>query len=82
MPTGAHPARRAPGRWGQTLRGEHVAHYGLARSEGTLLRYLSDASRGLVHSVPEDLKSDELLDLAAWLGELVRQVDSSLIDEW
>ena len=62
--------------------GEYVAHYGLARSEGTLLRYLSDAYRGLVRSVPEDLKSDELLDLTEWLGELVRQVDSSLIDEW
>lgn len=62
--------------------GEYVAHYGLTRSEGLLLRYLSDVYRGLVRSVPEELKTEELLDLTEWLGELVRQVDSSLIDEW
>ena len=28
------------------------------------------------------MKTDELLDVTEWLGELVRQVDSSLIDEW
>jgi hypothetical protein len=52
------------------------------RSEGLVLRYLSNVYRGLVRSVPEDLKTDDLLDLTEWLGELVRQVDSSLIDEW
>ncbi|HLH46904.1 MAG TPA: DUF3516 domain-containing protein [Acidimicrobiales bacterium] len=62
--------------------GEYVAHYGLARSEGLLLRYLSDVYKTLVRTVPEDLKRDDLLDVTEWLGELVRQVDSSLIDEW
>jgi superfamily II RNA helicase len=62
--------------------GEYVAHYGLTRSEGLLLRYLSDAYKGLIRNVPEDLKTEELLDITEWLGELVRQVDSSLIDEW
>jgi hypothetical protein len=61
---------------------EYVAHYGLARSEGLLLRYLSDVYKALERNIPEDDKSDELLDLTAWLGELVRQVDSSLLDEW
>ncbi len=61
---------------------EYVAHYGLTRSEGLVLRYLSDVYKGLVRSVPEDLKTDDLLDVTEWLGELVRQVDSSLIDEW
>ncbi len=61
---------------------EYVAHYGLTRSEGLLLRYLSDAYKGLVRNVPEEVKSEELLDVTEWLGELVRQVDSSLIDEW
>ena len=61
---------------------DYVALYGLARVEGLLLRYLSDAYRGLVQSIPEDLKTDELSDLTLWLGEVVRQVDSSLIDEW
>ncbi len=62
--------------------GEYVAHYGLARSEGLVLRYLSDVYKALVRTVPEDAKTDELVDLTEWLGELVRQVDSSLIDEW
>jgi hypothetical protein len=47
-----------------------------------LLRYLSDAYKGLVQNVPEDTKTEDLEDLTAWLGELVRQVDSSLLDEW
>jgi superfamily II RNA helicase len=61
---------------------DYVAHYGLARSEGLVLRYLTDAYKGLVQNVPEDAKTDELLDLTEWLGEMVRQVDSSLLDEW
>jgi hypothetical protein len=62
--------------------GEYVAHFGLARSEGLVLRYLSDVYKGLVRTVPEDVKTEELFDVTEWLGELVRQVDSSLIDEW
>jgi superfamily II RNA helicase len=61
---------------------EFVAFYGLARSEGLVLRYLSNAYRALRHTVPEDVKTDELDDLVEWLGETVRQTDSSLLDEW
>lgn len=61
---------------------DYVQHYGLARSEGTLLRYLSDAFKALVQTVPESAKTDDLYDITEWLGELVRQVDSSLLDEW
>jgi hypothetical protein len=32
--------------------------------------------------VPEQLRNEELIDLTEWLGELVRQTDSSLLDEW
>ncbi len=62
--------------------GEYVAHYKITRSEGLLLRYLTDAYKGLVQNVPEERKTDELLDLTEWIGELARQVDSSLLDEW
>ena len=61
---------------------EFVNHYGLARSEGVVLRYLSDAYKALERTVPDDAKTEDLLDLTEWLGELVRQVDSSLLDEW
>ncbi len=61
---------------------EYVGFYGLARSEGLLLRYLTDAYRTLRHTVPESARNEELEDFVEWLGELTRQVDSSLLDEW
>ncbi len=61
---------------------EYVGFYGLSRSEGLVLRYLADAYKALKQTVPEEAKTEELIDLEEWLGELVRQVDSSLIDEW
>src|SRR3954447_350109 len=67
--------------WGRTFT-EFVAFYGVARSEGLVLRYLSDAYRALRQTVPEAVKTDELDDLIEWLGETVRQIDSSLLDEW
>ncbi|MGQ0617068.1 MAG: DEAD/DEAH box helicase [Acidimicrobiia bacterium] len=61
---------------------DYVNHYQLARSEGVVLRYLADAYKALVQTVPEDVKTEELRDITEWLGELVRQVDSSLLEEW
>nr|WP_062341634.1 DEAD/DEAH box helicase [Herbidospora sakaeratensis] len=61
---------------------DYIQFYELARSEGTVLRYLADAYRALSRTVPEHMKTDDLIDLIEWLGELIRQVDSSLIDEW
>ena len=57
---------------------EYVDFYGLSRSEGLVLRYLADAYKALRQTVPEDARTEELVDLIEWLGELVRQVDSSL----
>ncbi len=61
---------------------EYVSFYGLARAEGIVLRYLADAYKALRQTVPEEARNAELEDLIEWLGEMVRQVDSSLIDEW
>ena len=61
---------------------DYVGFYQLARSEGLVLRYLADAYKALRQTVPEDARTEELADLIEWLGELVRQVDSSLLDEW
>jgi hypothetical protein len=61
---------------------EYIGFYGLARSEGLVLRYLADAYKALRQTVPEEARTEELADLIEWLGELVRQVDSSLLDEW
>ncbi len=61
---------------------EYVSFYGLARSEGLVLRYLAGAYKALRRTVPEPFRTEEVQDLLAWLGELVRQVDSSLLEEW
>ena len=61
---------------------EMIAHYRLARAEGIVLRYLSDAYRALRRTVPSALWNEQFTDLVEWLGELVRQTDSSLLAEW
>ncbi|WP_106848808.1 RNA helicase [Blastococcus sp. Marseille-P5729] len=61
---------------------DFISRYQLARSEGLLLRYLTDAYRTLRQTVPESARTPELDDIEAWLRETVRQVDSSLLDEW
>ncbi|WP_425861382.1 DEAD/DEAH box helicase [Arthrobacter sp. TWP1-1] len=62
--------------------GEYVQYYSLARSEGIVLRYLTDAYKALRQTVPQAALREDLEDIISWLGELVRQVDSSLLDEW
>ena len=61
--------------------GEYIGLYGLPRAEGLLLRYLSSAYKALIQTLPEDTGGHELDDLSAWLGETIRQTDSSLINE-
>ena len=59
-----------------------VSRYDLGRSEGVVLRYLTDAYRALRQVVPEEHRTPEVTELIDWLGALVRAVDSSLLDEW
>jgi len=61
---------------------EYVKEYGIARSEGVLLRYLSDAYKTLVQSVPEPSKTDEVIDIVAFLRAMLERIDSSLVQEW
>lgn len=81
----AHPSPKSVVRemWerAMTFR-EYISAYGLTRSEGAALRYLSDAFKALRSGVPAGARTDEVTDIVEWLGELVRQVDSSLLDEW
>src|SRR3954469_16237920 len=61
---------------------DYVREYGLQRSEGVLLRYLNDAYKTLLTSVPEGMRDETLDDVIAFLRTTVRTTDSTLLDEW
>jgi len=61
---------------------EYVRDLGLERSEGVLLRYLADAYRTLEQTVPPAFRTEEVDDIAAHLRAMLRQTDSSLLEEW
>lgn len=65
----------------QTFSG-YVKDYGLQRSEGVLLRYLSEVYKVMVQTVPQPMKNDAVEDLIAFLGAIVRGTDASLLEEW
>jgi hypothetical protein len=59
-----------------------VRHFGIKRSEGLLLRYLSDVYKTILRAVPDEAKTDEVTEMTDWLGAVIRTTDSSLLDEW
>ena len=61
---------------------DYVKSYGLERSEGVLLRYLSQLYRTLDQTVPEPAKTDELWDVLGFFRSLVGETDASLLEEW
>ena len=61
---------------------EYIREYGIARSEGVLLRYLSDAYKTLVQTVPASDRTDEVVDIIAYLRAMLERIDSSLVTEW
>lgn len=61
---------------------EYIGEFGLARMEGLLLRYVSQVYKALVQSVPDSYKTDDVLDIIAYLRTVLSRVDTSLIDEW
>jgi Domain of unknown function (DUF3516) len=66
---------------GETF-GGFIHRYKLQRSEGLLLRYLTDAWRTLDRSLPDDRYTDTVEDVVEWLGAVIRATDASLLDEW
>ena len=61
---------------------EYIREYELQRSEGLLLRYLSEVYKVLMQTVPDRSKDDVVNEIIEFFGVIVRQVDSSLLDEW
>ncbi len=62
--------------------GDYVRDYELQRAEGVLLRHLARVHKVLAQTVPDGVKSDALREFELYLVTMIRQVDSSLIDEW
>lgn len=61
---------------------ELVSRYDVGRSEGVVLRYLTDAYRAMRQIIPDSAMTQEVEAIIEWLGALIRAVDSSLLDEW
>jgi superfamily II RNA helicase len=59
-----------------------VRRYRLERSEGLMLRYLTDAWRALDRGLPEEAFTSSLEDVIDWLTAMIRATDASLLDEW
>jgi hypothetical protein len=61
---------------------DYVKTYGLERSEAVLLRHLSEVYKVLSQTVPPSAKTPEVLEVETFLEDILRSVDSSLLDEW
>jgi hypothetical protein len=61
---------------------DYVRRYGLQRSEGVLLRYLSQVYKTVDQNLPDQIKTEGVLDVAAYFRAMLERVDTSLIDEW
>jgi len=61
---------------------DYVRDYGLQRSEGVLLRHLSQVWKVLAQTVPDTAKTEEVVEMEDYFRELIRGIDSSLLEEW
>lgn len=61
---------------------DYVREYGLERSEGLLLRHLMQVWKVLAQTVPAAAKTPEVIEMEDYFRELIRGIDSSLLDEW
>ncbi|AOS45922.1 ski2-like helicase [Lacunisphaera limnophila] len=61
---------------------DYIRDYGLERSEGLLLRHLMQVFKVLAQTVPESAKTPEVVEMEDYFRELIRGIDSSLLDEW
>lgn len=61
---------------------DYVRDYGLQKTEGLLLRYLSSVYKVLVHTVPDHMKNDATDEIVLYLKNEIKSTDSSLLDEW
>jgi hypothetical protein len=61
---------------------DYIRDYELQRAEGVLLRHLNSVYKALTQTVPDAAKNDAVREMELYLSTMIRQVDSSLLDEW
>ena len=61
---------------------DYVQEYDLERVEGLLLRHLNSVYKVLSQTVPDGAKTDTVREMELYLRDMLRQVDSSLLEEW
>jgi superfamily II RNA helicase len=61
---------------------DYVQEYDLERAEGLLLRHLNSVYKVLVQTVPDGEKTDAVREMELYLRDMLRQIDSSLLEEW
>ncbi len=61
---------------------DYIRDYGLERSEGLLLRHLMQTWKVLAQTVPTAAKTEAVVEMEDYFRELIRGIDSSLLDEW
>jgi superfamily II RNA helicase len=61
---------------------DYIREYGLQRSEGLLLRHLSQVWKVLAQTVPATAKTEPVMEMEDYFRELIRGIDSSLLEEW
>ena len=61
---------------------DYIRDYELQRAEGVLLRHLNSVFKVLAQTVPDAAKNESVREMELYLGTMIRQVDSSLLDEW
>jgi hypothetical protein len=61
---------------------DYVKRYGLQRSEGVLLRYVSQLYKTLDQSVPEVAKTEGVWDALGFYRAMIDLTDTSLLEEW
>ena len=61
---------------------DYVQEYDLERVEGLLLRHLTSVYKVLRQTVPDGVKTELTVEMELYLRDLVRRVDSSLLEEW
>ncbi len=61
---------------------DYIRDYELQRAEGLLLRHLNNVYKVLSQTVPDSAKTEPVREMEIYLRTMIRQVDSSLLDEW